>query len=115
MILTQPSRGEIWQVELDPVRGHEQGGRRPCLAVSADIFNHGPAAMVIVLPITRRDRRIPSQVSVLPPEGGLADRSFIKCEDVRAVSKERIRQRLGMLSLGTLALVEDRLRILLVL
>ena len=31
-----PVRGEVWIVELDPIVGHEQGGVRPTLVVSAD-------------------------------------------------------------------------------
>ena len=44
-----PSRGEIWMVDLNPARGHEQAGYRPCLVVSVDLFNHGPAELVVVL------------------------------------------------------------------
>jgi mRNA-degrading endonuclease toxin of MazEF toxin-antitoxin module len=44
-------RGEIWQVELDPTRGHEQQGRRPVLIVSPDAFNR-VTRVPIVLPIT---------------------------------------------------------------
>jgi hypothetical protein len=25
-----PSRGEIWLADLNPIRGHEQAGTRPC-------------------------------------------------------------------------------------
>ncbi|MGB4437422.1 MAG: type II toxin-antitoxin system PemK/MazF family toxin, partial [Acetomicrobium sp.] len=32
--MAEPSRGEIWLVDLNPVRGHEQAGRRPALVVS---------------------------------------------------------------------------------
>jgi hypothetical protein len=39
-----PCRGEIWRVNLNPSRGHEQAGIRPALIVSVDMFNHGPAA-----------------------------------------------------------------------
>jgi mRNA interferase MazF len=108
-----PSRGEIWLVDLDPTRGHEQAGRRPCLVVSVDLFNYGPAGLAVILPLTTRDRRIPFHVEVHPPEGGLTARSFIKCEDVRSASKDRFAQRWGTVSAATLAAVEDRLRILL--
>jgi mRNA interferase MazF len=109
----QPSRGEVWVANLDPTRGHEQAGQRPCLIVSVDLFNHGPAALVIVVPLTTRSRQIPSHVAVDPPEGGLRVRSYIKCEDVRSISVDRLVERWGQLSSDTIALVEDRLRILL--
>ena len=30
------TRGEIWTVDLNPVRGHEQAGKRPCLVISVE-------------------------------------------------------------------------------
>lgn len=107
------SRGEVWLVDLNPTRGHEQAGTRPALVVSADEFNHGPAGLVIVAPMTTRERGIPLHVSVDPPEVGLDRRSFIKCEDVRSVSEQRLVRRFGVVSPETLALVADRLRIVL--
>lgn len=111
--MAEPSRGEIWLVDLNPVCGHEQAGRRLALVVSVDGFNHGPAGLVIVIPITTKDKGIPLHVGVFPPEGGLNEQSFIKCEDVRSVAKERLVKCLGRVEEGTLAEVEDRLRILL--
>jgi mRNA interferase MazF len=109
----QPSRGDVWIVDLDPTKGHEQAGRRPCLVVSLDIFNQGPADLVVVLPITTKAKGIPFHVTVDPPEGGLTLRSFIKCEDVRSVAKQRLLKPSGVVSSQTLAAVESRLRNLL--
>lgn len=111
--MAEPSRGEIWLVDLNPVCGHEQAGRRPALVVSVDGFNHGPAGLVIVIPITTKDQGIPLHVEIFPPEGGLNDQSFIKCEVIRSVAKERLVKCIGRVEEGTLAEVEDRLRILL--
>lgn len=32
-------QGEIWNVDFDPIIGHEQGGCRPALILSQDAFN----------------------------------------------------------------------------
>lgn len=111
--MKQPSRGEVWWVDLAPVRGHEPTGRRPGLVVSVDDFNRGPADLVVVAPMTSRMKGIPFHVEVQPPEGGLQETSYVKCEDVRSVAKERLVSPLGRLSRSTMASVEDRLRILL--
>jgi mRNA interferase MazF len=111
--MAEPSRGEIWLVDLNPVCGHEQAGRCPALVVSVDGFNHGPAGLVIVIPITTKDKGIPIHVEIFPPEGGLSEQSFIKCEAVRSVAKEQLVKCIGRVEEGTLAEVEDRLRILL--
>ena len=105
-------RGEVWAVELNPVRAHEQAGKRPCLIFSVDLFNQGPAGLIISLPITTKNKNIPFHVEIKPPEGGLETISYIKCEDVRSLSNERLIECWGEVSLETLALVEDRLRIL---
>jgi mRNA interferase MazF len=109
-----PARGEVWLVDLDPTRGHEQAGRRPALVISTTPFNHGPADLVIELPITTKERRIPFHIEVNPPEGGGRQRSFIKCEDIRSVAQERlVAGPWGVVSSQTMQLVADRLQILL--
>lgn len=109
----KPNRGEIWQANLNPTKGHEQSGIRPVLVLSVDQFNHGPAELVVALPITSKERGIPLHVEVKPPEGGLKMTSFIKCEDIRSISKERLTEKLGAISEKTFQEIEDRLRILL--
>jgi mRNA interferase MazF len=108
-----PKRGDVWYVDLEPVRGHEQGRIRPALIISADIFNAGPAELVIVVPITTADRRIPTHVQIDPPEGGLTRRSFVKAEDIRSISTLRLQNRVGRVDDVTLRRVEDALIILL--
>lgn len=108
-----PSRGEVWNIDLNPVRGREQAGRRPCLIVSVDLFNQGPAELVVILPITSKRKNIPLHVELQPPEGGLKVISHIKCEDIRSASRDRLSERIGNISSETMTLVEDRLRILL--
>jgi mRNA interferase MazF len=108
-----PMRGEIWGANLDPTKGREQAGRRPVLVVSVDPFNQSPAQLVIVVPLSRTDRKIRSHVPIFPPEGGLDAPSFAMCEAMRSISKERLTQRWGAVSAKTLTGVEERLRFLL--
>jgi len=108
-----PERGEIWGVDLNLVLGHEQGGQRPALVVSVDAFNAGPAELVVVLPLTSKAKGIPFHIEIRPPEGGVKQVSYVKCEDVRSISRKRLRERWGTVSDTTLLQIEDRLRILL--
>jgi len=111
--MAEPLRGEIWLVDLNPTRGREPFGRRPALVISVDLFNQGPADLIVILPITSKAKGIPFHVPVEISEGGLTKQSYIKCEDIRSISKERLSKRLGLVSDKTMAAVEDRLRILL--
>lgn len=113
MTLSKPLRGQIWLVDLNPTRGHEQAGKRPCLIISVDLFNQGASGLALVLPITSKDKGIPFHVEVNPEEGGLTQQSFIKCEDIRSISIERLSDLWGVVSTNTMLMVEDRLRILL--
>lgn len=112
--MTAPRRGEVWLVDLDPVVGHEQSGRRPALVLSVDAFNAGPAGLVTVLPMTRTRRAlIPSRIEVLPPEGGLRVPSYVIGEQVRTISRRRLSRAIGTVSAATMTNVSDVVRILL--
>jgi len=106
------ARGEVWLADLNPTRGHEQAGRRPVLVVSEDLFNRGPAGLVIVLPMTSTVRPVPSHVPVSPPEGGLRKKTAVLCEAIRSISTDRLILRWGSVAPQTMADIEDRLRIL---
>ena len=54
--MTHPLRGQIWEFDLNPKRGREQRGIRPCLVVSADALNRSSFGTVVVCPITTRAR-----------------------------------------------------------
>lgn len=86
---------------------------RPCMVISVDLFNQSPAELVVVIPLTSKAKGIRTHVPLQPPEGGVREKSFIKCEDVRSVSTERLTSRWGVVSSATVQRVEDCLRILL--
>ena len=108
-----PHRGEIWLVDFNPTQGHEPAGAHPVLIISTNTFNHGPADLVFVLPLTRTDRHIPIHVPIDPPEGGVSARSYIVCDALRSMAKDSLGpQAWGSVSAATLRKVEDNLRIL---
>jgi mRNA interferase MazF len=113
MTSRQPSWGDVWLVDLDPTRGHEQAGRRPAVIVSEDGFNHGPGQMVVVVPMTRTARGIPLHVPVNPPEGGVRMRSYAMCDNIRSISTSRLIDHWGTLSPSTMLRIGLRLERLL--
>lgn len=52
----RPLRGEIWEFDLNPTRGREQRGVRPCLVISADALNRSHFGTAIICPITTTER-----------------------------------------------------------
>jgi mRNA interferase MazF len=105
-------RGEIWLVNLDPTLGREQSGTRPALVISENLFNQSYADLVMVIPITSQNKNIRSHVPVAQGEGGLTLESYAKCEDVRSISKQRLKKRLGKVSEQTVEQIEEKLRFL---
>jgi mRNA interferase MazF len=111
--LPSPGRGEVWLAELGLTRGHEQSGTRPVLIISQDIFNAGPSGLVMMAPLTTVARDLPLHVEIKPPEGGLKRKSFVMCENLRSISRERLSRKLGSVGVRTMLEVGDRLRDLL--
>ncbi len=111
----KPVRGEVWLAMLDPVLANEQGGVRPVVIISRDSFNQGGSGLVIAIPMTTRERGLAFHVPIVPPDGGLRRRSFIKCEDIRSLSVTRLIERWGNVSPDTMSVLDDRLRMMLVL
>jgi mRNA interferase MazF len=111
--VNSPLRGDIWLVRLEPIVGHEQGGTRPAVVVSADQFNRSLAGLVIVTPLTTVRKGIPWHIEVNSPDGGVRQTSYIKCEDIRSISTERLVTRWGTLSAQTMSSVANTIKVLL--
>src|SRR5258706_4893451 len=105
-----PRQGEVWWFDPDPVRGHEEGGRRPCVVVSFDRLNRTAIGMIVVCPLTRSEGPRLLRIPLDPPEAGLSFRSFVQVEHVRSISIERVGMRIGRVGPLKAALIEDRLR-----
>lgn len=111
--MIEPKQGEIWTVNLNPTIGREIKGIRPALIISTTLFNQGPTDLVIIIPLTTKKKSTPLHVEVSPPEGGIKKTSFIKCEDIRSISKKRLLERWGTVKSQTLEKVKDNLIVLL--
>jgi mRNA interferase MazF len=105
------SQGEVWDCELDPVAGHEQAGRRPCLVVSVDAIGKGPSGLAIVVPLSRSTYNR-MDVRIEPPEGGLVAVSHALPYQVRAISRRRLAKRRGRVAEQTLSAVIARVQLL---
>lgn len=78
-------RGDIYQVGLDPVEGHEQRGLRPVLVVSPDEFNKLTQVPVVV-PITSGGDFARTAGFAVPLIGsGARTTGVVRCDQPRAL------------------------------
>lgn len=85
-----PRRGQIHWVDFDPIKGSEQGGRRPALIVSNEIANqHSSVVVVVPLTTSPQKKSYPQNVS-FPANNPLPEAGTAYCGQVRTVSKERL-------------------------
>lgn len=112
MSVPEARQGDVFDTDFEPIMGHEQGGRRPALVVSVDQFGTGPSELAIVVPLTRTDRGLSLHVAIEPPEGGLKARSFALPEQVRSISRQRLKRRRGRVADDTLVAVVRRIQLL---
>ena len=110
--MSEPLRpGDVWLVNLDPVIGSEQAGRRPAVIVSGPLHLSLPHAVVFVVPVTSRDRGLRHQIPLASQASGLSKLpSFTRPEDARAVAYERLERRIGTVTPAELAAIRRILR-----
>ena len=87
-------RGEIRWADLNPVRGHEQVGLRPVLILSHDVFNER-SGTVIAMALTSQPQRAGFPLTLELKTGKLPTRSWVKISQIRTLSVDRIRKKIG--------------------
>lgn len=90
-------RGEVRWADLDPARGHEQGGPRPVLILSHDVFNERSGA-VIAVAITSQGQRAGFPLTIELKSVRMPRRSWVRISQVRTLSTDRIGARVGRVS-----------------
>jgi Growth inhibitor len=106
-----PKRGEIWQVSLEPVLGHEIGKTRPALVISND-KNNEYSSTVMLIPITGSIEKIyPFEVFISVEDSSLPLDSKLKCSQIRTVDKLRLLRVVGEISDEIIKKVEEALLI----
>lgn len=98
--MSDPTRGEIWMVDLDPTRGTEMKKRRPAAIISSPTFDH--QALRIIVPITTWQPKFATWpfMSFLQasPTNGLTQDSCGNVLQVRCVATERLVRKIGVLT-----------------
>ena len=105
-------RGDLFWVDLNPIKGSEQAGRRPVLVIQNDTGNE-IAPTVIIAPLTTRQFSKPFPVNVHVPRGtaGLKADSTILLSQIRTIDKSRLDRKIGHLPGGYLNHVNQAIAI----
>ena len=107
----QCQRGDIFTVDFEPVRGHEQGQVRPALIIQNDIGNQYSPTTIVAAITSGKRARYDVNVEVKAPEGGLVRDSLVLLNQVRTVDRSRLSHYWGRLSEESIARVDEALKI----
>lgn len=104
-----PDRGDIVWLDFNPVRGHEQSGRRPALIISPKGYN-AKSGLALACPITSRVKGYPFEVEFKTK----TVQGAILADQIRAIDwAERRAERIGAVSEAVIAEVQGDVKKLL--
>ncbi len=91
-------QGELWMVNLNPVKGREQAGEWPVLIISGNLLNEN-TDIVIACPLTTKLKMYHGNLILKPSkENGLVKTSEVLTWQVRSISKKRLIKKLGRIA-----------------
>lgn len=98
-----PRRGEVWWVAFDPSLGGEIRKTRPALIISNNAAN-SVLNRVIVVPLTSQTAKVYPGEALITLNG---EQRKAMADQLMTASKQRLREKLGSLSLADLSAVEQ--------
>jgi len=101
-------RGDIYWADLNPVIGSEQGGLRPVLILSHNVFNER-SETVIAVALTSQPQRAGYPLTFELTNEKLPKKSWVKISQIRTLSVERIRKKISKVSDEELAIIVEGL------
>jgi mRNA interferase MazF len=106
-------RGDILLVDLEPIKGSEQGKVRPCIVIQTDLANnYSPTTIIAAITSSVSDKKYPTEVLITQKESGLTKESTILLNQIRTISlKDRAIKKLGALSREKMKEVNEALKI----
>ena len=95
MVKQNIHRFDIWLVRLDPAKGSEIKKTRPCVIISPDEMSALKTA--IIAPMTSKGFSFPTRIKCTFQ----GKKGLILLDQMRAVDKARLIQKIGMISQST--------------
>lgn len=98
-----PDRGDIVWLDFSPIRGHEQGGRRPALIISTKKYN-AKSGLALVCPITSHVKGYPFEVEFKTKVA----RGAILADQIRGIDwMQRDAEKIGVVSESVITEVQE--------
>jgi len=101
-------RGDLYWADLNPVIGSEQGGLRPVLILSHNVFNER-SGTVIAVALSSQPQRAGYPLTFELTDEKLPKKSWVKISQIRTLSVERIRKKISKVSDEELAIIVEGL------
>lgn len=101
-------RGNIHWADLNPVIGSEQGGLRPVLILSHNVFNER-SGTVIAVAITSQRQKAGYPLTMELVDAKLPKKSWVKISQIRILSTKRIGKGISKASDEELTLIIEGL------
>ena len=101
-------RGDVVWADLNPVKGSEQAGKRPVLILSHDVFNER-SGTVIAVALTSQSQRAGFPLTLELSDSKLPKKSWVKINQIRTLSVERLGKKAGSVLPEELSLVVEGL------
>ena len=110
--MVEIKRGDIFLVNLEPVKGSEQGGVRPCLIIQNDYGNKN-SPLTIIAPLTSKkfSKEFPTNVFVIQKDSGLGKDSTILLNQIKTIDKRRMIRKISRLPIFAMNQVDLAIRI----
>ena len=105
-------RGDIYNADLRPVIGSEQGGIRPVLIIQNDIGNrHSPTVICAAITSKMNKAKLPTHVELCASACHMVKDSVILLEQLRTIDKKRLKDKVCHLDGPILKKIEDARKI----
>lgn len=107
-------RGTVVLVSLDPTKGHEERGARPCVVVTDPaVSSNQRFPMLAVVPLTGTPGEGALYPSLLPGPSGLRQPSWALIDQIRSVDKRRVNRVFGVVSEDEVRDIDEGIRLFL--
>lgn len=105
-------RGNLYWVNLNPVKGSEQAGRRPVVVIQNDIGNEY-ASTTLIAPLTSTEflKQYPTNVFIPKNTAGLKFDSTVLLSQIRVIDKTRLESFIGQVPLSLMKKIDSAIKV----